>query len=671
MVAPVLWLRYSIDNRTWSKQSTIDLAAQDFYLLPDVVGEYFKRIEFEVKSKTPIRVSNVVGAQLQLQNSNRFSLVVTQDQSGLTGIRRLHLEVTENGRNYPLRIILPIYPEHLEIEQFHTMLDDISHWIFFEIASPVTLDIGYTDRFTRSLRSQQAVLDLMSKYIGEIEEILQRIAVSPRRQIKKEYYLTSRDPKRQDPVTARWSQQNPSDTHNKAFRNVSSYDVYENRFVLFFINQLEQRLAFLHHLADLSAKDKEKEIRKERSYNNSHQLEILEKQKQEAVAFGDRCLDLSRRLQLLRSIEFLKGVDFTPSQFRLNFSLALTQDFNYSRIFQFYQELGRDKAIERLDRVKTFTDALVSLGVKATHQIYEYWTFFAIYNELISLHFYPQNEDDITDMINNDVLNPYLRPGAMITLIGEKSLYPDITIRLCYDKAYLRGAKEVARPDIVMEIWWKRQLRACFVFDAKYKTYTDQTGKNSVKWFWERNREEKGDFFKISVLYQDGKFIPGGVIDKSRGAFLLHINTQDKWFENYGAIVQMSENGSWERNAHRFGFIPVVPGKLMTLRTLLSMIFLIKLEIDADICWTCSSTDVRKEVYHSQYGTEKENRRICQKCGHEWWIQRCSCGFPLFKGNFSFQIQHQELQPSSKCNGYICPGCGKCVCGATIDHICS
>lgn len=671
MTNPVLWLKYSIDNETWSKWSTIDLVAQDYYLLPDVLGEYFSSMNFEIRSQTPISVNNLVGAKIQAIDSRRFFLRVFRNQSGLTGRISIQLDITDNGVIYPLRIIIPIHPEHLEIEQFETMLDDISHWIFFEVASPVVWDIGYNDRFIQSLRSQQAILGLISKYITEIEDILHMIAVSPRRQTKKEYYLTSDDQKQQDSVTLRWNQQHHSNIYNKAFRNVSSYDVYENRFILFFIHQIDQRLALLHKLASLDVNDKEKEIRRERTYGNIRRMEAIQRQKQEIVAIVDKCLDLSHHLQILRNFDFLKDVDLIPSQFRLEYSLALTQDFGYSRIFQFYQKLGYDKAIERLDRVKRFRDALVSLGVKATHQIYEYWTFFAIFNELIALHFLPQNDDDIINMINDDVLNPYLRSGAMITLLGDEKLYHQMRIHLYYDKAYRNGVREVARPDIVMEVWHSGRLEACFVFDAKYKTYTDEFGKNSTKWFWEGDMEDNGDFFKISVLYQDNKHISGGVIDKSRGAFLLHTNAKDEFFENYGAIVKVSKDGSLQKNAHRFGYIPVLPGSLMTIRTLLSMIFLVKLQIDADICWTCGSTDVHKEKYHSKYGTENENKRICQKCGHEWWIQHCMCGFPLFKGNFSFQVQHRRLQSNSSCTSYICPGCGKCRCGATIDSISS
>ena len=544
------------------------------------------------------------------------------------------------------------------------MLDDISHWVFLALASPVTLEISYTDRFDSVLRSQLAILKLISRRMDETEELLQRIAASPKVQVKKEYYLSSSSFRREDPVSLRWAARNPGESCVLASRNVISHDVYENHFILFFLNQLERRLVFLQHVTDRTVRDKDAEIRRERSYSSQNLVQRLEEQKQKAVELQNRCLALQARLGLLRNLEFLKDVIFIPSQFRLIYSLALTQDFNYSRVFALYRELGRDEEVKRLDRVRSFVDGLTALGVEANWRIYEYWTFFALRSQLVALRFHPQDDRELLQMIVSDVLDPRLESGRCITLVGDNQIYDSRTIRLYYNQAYRDGnGRELARPDVTMEIWQRGRLIARFIFDAKYKTYTAAMGKNSKDWFWEK------DFFRASTRYQDGDSVNGGVIDKSQGVFLLHINTQDEWLENYGAFIQGAEGAPLKVNAHRFGFIPVVPGKLTQLRMLLGMIFLVKLQLQLDICWTCGSTEVRQEPYRSQYGKEQANKRVCQKCGHEWWVSQCSCGFPLFKGNFSFQVQHRAVQPSCQCDGYVCPGCGKCVCGKQVVSV--
>lgn len=660
MISPKLWIRYSIDGKPRSDKLLIDLLNQDSFLLPDPVGEYFKKISFdlEIPSSQDVSISAESGEKLERTRGNCYRLVVERAHGGIVGSRRVSLRITQNKTIYPIQIVIPIQPEHLKLEQFHTMLDDISHWIFFSLSAPVSQEIGFADRFSRSLRSQHVLLDLISKYMIEIKSVLQRIAASPSRKIQKEYYITSQKTYRQNSATVRWLQQNPDDTRALTYRNTSTYDVYENQFILFFLDQLEHRVAFLQLLVERTTEDKERELKREQSYTNHNQIGVLEQQIQEAGNLRAKCLQIIKELQQLRNIEFLRGVSFSASQFHLEFSLTLTQDFNYSRIWGFYEELGRNDAITRLDRVRRFNDALLLLGVKATHQIYEYWTFFAVYSELINLHFFPENEDGLISLITQDVLDPYLKPESSVILKGEKALYGDLAIHLYYDHAYTdRNGREIARPDITIEVRLGREITR-FVFDAKYKTYSEaHVEKNSKQEFWHK------DFVTLSDRYSKN-----GVIKNVQGAFLFHINASDKWFENYGGLIQFSERSAWKINAHRFGFIPVVPGNLMPLRTLLTMILLVKLgQTEADVCWTCGSTDVQKEVYTShRYGTTQENKRVCQKCGNEWWVQHCGCQFPLFKGDFSFQVQHKAIQPHSNCDGYICPGCGKCVCGMSI-----
>jgi len=659
----VIWLKYPVEGKHPSKQVAIDLATQDTFILPKPLGEFYRSVSFIIKVKPGTQVEASEGSLTPLGN-RRYRLTIERGHRGMTGARRLHLSFRIDAETYPLQITLPIYPEHLTVEQFHCMLDDMSHWVFSALASPIKLDIGHTERFTSVLRSQQIILDLIGKRIDELGEILQRIAVAPRKQIRKQYYPVAHSAGRQDAVTVRWMARNPADSRTLAFRNVSSYSVYENRFVLFFISQLERRLVFLQRIADRTVREKEKEIKDEKRYHNIDRVRDLEKQRQEASGFGEKCLELRNRLHRFRNLEFLRGVAFDPNQFCLNYPLALTQDFNYSRVFTFYRELGREKGIERLDRLRGFVEGLLSVGVEATSKVYEYWIFFAIYNELLRLHFHPEGEDELLQVIDSDLLTPRLKPGSSVTLTGDKVLHGSMQIRLYYEREYgkRRDGRPKACPDVTMEVWRSKHLVARFIFDAKYKDYADPTGKNSEKGFY-------NDLSQVATKYQDGRLVSVGVIDKSQGAFLLHVNTYDDWFENYGAFIQRSRNGPWKRNAYRYGFVPVVPGNLKPLRTLLAMLFLIKLQADLDICWMCGSTDVRKEVYHSQYGTIKENRRICQRCGHEWWVTPCSCGFPLPKGEFSFTLQHKSVQPSSPCTGYFCPGCGKCVCGASIEQV--
>lgn len=676
MLSSVIKLKYQIDHNEWSD----DIAVQDLYLLPEVVTEYYQVVKFEIRiesiAKTQLYAANLQSdVQIESPSTNCYCVTVGR-QRGLTGLRQIDLVLCEEAQADHLKIVLPVSPEHMQEEQFYAMLDDISYWIFFSSLSPVALGITYNDKISQILHSQQALLAQISTDMAEIERVLRQIIQSPKKQIRKEYYRTPQLQKPQDRYTLQWAEQNPSDSMALAFRNITSYDIYENQFIKFFLDQLRQRLTFLQRLMATFVKSKRHDIIRENDINQEkgpayqRSLSTLRQQEQKAVELGRAIEKLQSRLKRLDTLDFLRDVTFSPTQFRLHFSLTLTQDFNYSRLFALYRELGHKNAIERLDRVARFIKGLTTLGVKETHKIYEYWAFFALYYELLHLHFYPENEDALLGMITDDGINPYLQPNSSVTLIGGE-VYSDIKVKLYYERSFKnRYAKniaegEFARPDITMDVYQNQILTARFLFDAKYKSYSGDGALNTRDYFWER------DFPQVAQKYQDDQVKIDLVNKENITAFLLHTITQKRWFENYGAVVQQP-TGLWMNRSHRYGFIPVVPGNLMPLRTLLILLFATKLKLGVDICWACGSTKIRKELRQSKHGTEKDNARICEECGHKWWVQHCKrkdCGFPLFKGNLSFQIQHQKVQPSSGCNGYICPSCGQCLCGQRVTKI--
>lgn len=667
MSSPLLKLRYRVDSRPWSSLEAIDLAEGTVYRMTEPLGEYYGSVEFwmEVPSDATVRkdgASNDVA--ITWQDRRHCNVKLSQKHRGMVGVRRFSLRIQVGQITYPLDIVMSISPAGLTEEQFSSMLSDIRHWMFFAWSSPVTQDIGYTDRFDTALHSNLTILELIGQRIDGIEAAIFQMAGSPRSRIQKRHYVTDAPLNQTNAEAIRWSARHPGDLRSLDSRNVTTYDIYENQFVVFFLEQMKRRLMFFEAAASRTIQQKEIEIRNADRYGNTTEENKLEDQRRRACALREKSGLLRSRLDKLRQLEFLREVTFVPSHFQLTYSLALTQDFTYSRIFALYLELGRDETIKRLDRVVDFVDRLFTLGVEATHQIYEYWTFLAVFNELLRLHFEPKDGEHLLQMIASDSLVPRLQSGGSITLVGDDRLYGNMTLRLHYDKPYQHprrkktNPKEDARPDITLEIYRDGQLSARFLFDAKYKNYTDACDLNSAnEGFWQK------DFRQISSKYQNPE--GGGVIDLSRGAFLFHANTRDKWYENYGAVVQNEEGGPWALNAHRYGFIPVVPGALTQLRTLLAMIFLVQLNVGFDLCWICGSTDVEHLPYRSQDGVERPNCRKCRRCGNEWWTNNCSnpnCRSPFFRGKFHFHVQHVDIDAASNCPGIVCYRCGRCFC---------
>ena len=132
------------------------------------------------------------------------------------------------------------------------------------------------------------------------------------------------------------------------------------------------------------------------------------------------------------------------------------------------------------------------------------------------------------------------------------------------------------------------------------------------------------------------------------------------------AFVQPKEDGAWQPNNHEYGFIPVVPGNVTSLKMLLAMIFLVKLEKHPKMCWLCGSTDIRWDGNQNSW-------KKCLNCKNDWRETHCGgCGFsPLYRNDkFTFQFRHEHLQESSNCGYSICPRCGMCgKCKMSIDEI--
>ena len=635
---------------SWSKVDRVNFYAKEATKTLPVLGEYVGQIMFELEITSGHKVEVFLYGHRLKPKNNRFQIPIRKkEDKGRVGIRRLPIQIRTNEVGYTLNVDFPLDAAHLTKKQFQEMLDDISHWIFFELASSVKVEIDYSNKYSKALRSQQTIFNLIKMRMPEIETIIQQISLSPRQEIRKEYYPTSKTAVRYNPTTLRLASRSADETRSFTYRNRISYNVYENRFILFFFDQLKQRLFFLQEAVKRTIKDIENDIQLTEIYSDSErQVEELKRQLQEAKEFLIDSRKLLKHFEQLESIKFLRSTLFLPEHFTLSYSLGLTQDFNYGRIFSFYQELALQEDIKQLDIVRNFKKGLLSLGVKRTSKLYEYWTFFAVYKTLIELHFYPENDSGLLNIIKSDTLIPRLEAGKSIRFFDKDRLYEGIRIHLFYDKVYYnkKTGKENARPDITMEVWDGR-VRKRFLFDAKYKNWDDGNAKsvNSKKKFWESD-------IKTVKKYSLPK-----LISDSEVAFLFHTNTSDPWFENYGAFIQDKENGKWRINSHKYGFIPVVPGETIHLRTLLAMIFLVKLEKRPKICFACGSTDIE----------DLGKRIICNVCHYEWQTSYCGlCRYePLYRSReFNFQPY------CKKCGLSICPKCGKCFgCRININEI--
>jgi len=657
----------------WSDYIPVFLFKGDNSYTSSNLDEYTDEISIEIKSDVKMKVfeESGFGDSAKIENGNKYyykHFVTLKNDGGevgrgKAGVRRLEVNIQTNEASlYSLNINIPLDSANLTKEQFDLMLDDISHWVFFELASSVKKGIKYSDKISNSLYSQEAVLELIGQKVPIIEAIIKQISRSPKKKIVKRYYRTTKPFEKHDVNTLRLENQYADEMQSFTFQNEQSYNVYENRFVRFFLHQLKQRLVFLQDIIDKTIAETKREIRRETAKKKKYkkyrdELEKLDYKLVKAKKLLAKCSKIKNDISKLDKIDFLEDVDFSSSQFTIIYSLGLIQDFNYGRVFSLYRELALQEDIKHLDIVKGFKDGLFSLGIQNTSKIYEQWTFLALYKTLTDLHFSPKEGSGLLSLLKDDTLIPSLMRNKEVHFVDEENIYGGIDIFLFYDKPYFnKDRSEKARPDITMEILDRyNRKRFRFLFDAKYKTW-DEGGnkKNNKNAFWQ-------DYNKQLV----GKYSPKrGRVSDVHGAFFFHTNTSDAWFKNYGSFIQDEENGKWRANNHNYGFIPVVPGsgEPVHLKTLLAMIFLFKMEITPKICWTCGSTNI----------DDRGKGVVCNDCGKDWKMTHCgicknnSCHVPLYRNkNYTFQPLCE------KCGGMtICPSCGKCFdCRLDIDTI--
>jgi hypothetical protein len=656
MAGPYLWI--SCANR---KEGPINLAMRSSFFLPNIDEEFFGtlklRLDIEAQGASKFNIVRTEGVQReslsQLANGFRAQIKLEQNWAGKVGHVTTQFLIQIDDRSYPFDLILGLDPANLQREQYEVMLRDIAYWIFFSLSTDVERPIGLGDRPETSLRPAVVLFELLQRQVIELSEILERIARSPQYKISKQYYPASKSKvKRFDSRSLRWEATHPERSQSQSldFDTELSYAVSENRFLCFFLQTLHGRVSFLSQIVERTIQDIVDSLRKERQYPESSRVPELEQELSKAKKIMEGCEDSLGRIRTMQNIDFLRKVHFTPGQFRLNYSLALTQDFNYSRAFALYRQLGSEGIMKRLDWEIQFSEELASLGVKKTARIYEYWAFLSVYKVLQEMQFYPEDDESLEGLIKVDVLNPRFQSGQYIKLVGEDTVYSGLEVILYYDWSFGNsyGQKKYApRPDITLEFRKHGRDKLRIALDAKYKSYEDRVEKKDIQ--------------------QCEKYLRK--IEECQGAFLLHVSPDHK---NYGAFMKGSD-GKWEPKAHRYGYIPLIPGpggNLSSLRILIGMILVVKMGIELDICWACGSDDVEIETYCTWDGREKD-KRVCQQCGNEWWINMCRreghTPFPLFKGDISFQVKHKGC-PQGKGN-YFCPSCGKCLCGAHVSDV--
>lgn len=547
------------------------------YIFPEPINEFDDDETVTLTLKTdgsPLRVSKFE----EKARLRRDGEMQTRYERGLSGKARQgvvkdRITVNTGGLSYRVVILFPLAGDDLNQKQYDLMLEDISHWLHASLHRKTEHETEPEGRNAadESLKADIETFYRVRRHVKKLDTALKRISRSPEEEIKNTYKQTRGDSPRQDARTIRWNEARSGLPESLTYEPTQTFDVYENRFILFLLHRLDQLLQTVEKSSAKTEQKLEDKLQKlKRNNRSSRQINEAKKDYARIVDIIDMTSNLRGRVQKIRRYPFLRNVKYNPSQFKVSSTLTLTQNFNYSKVFSIYKKLRQDKRLRRLSNISQFVEGISTIGVRKTSQVYEYWTFFAVYKTLIKIGFEEDSESDIIGMIDQESLTPGLVPGRYVRLYfsgrsdeGREGVYPkNIMIRLNYEKSFYVGENreiEKAKPDITLEVFNNcDRLVGRFLMDAKYQTRDSPVGAG-----FKGGRTSKNGITQAEK-YQN-KRLKNGRIEKGMGAFFLHVDVDEKDFDLTRCV-----NGDKRWHGH----FAVLPDDIGRLETLLEELFL-------------------------------------------------------------------------------------------------
>lgn len=546
------------------------------YCFPISLSEYGDHkvvliLESDNKSLRISTVNDTESGSVRKRGDAKFRYERRLKKQARQGFAKNQLKVVIGGSKYLLSVLIPLEGDALDQRRFELMLEDMSHWLHTSLHRRTELEIKpkTKDISDSGLRAEIAAFYRIRDNVTKLEDIVAHISRSPAQRVQNTYRRTHKHTPRQDAQTIRWKESRSGILGSLTYESNQTFDTYENQFVLFLIHQLKRLLITTSRSASktedklLYSLNKTKRLSKQ-GYRSDYQLRDAKRDYERCKDIIDDISKLQRRLRKLENYPFLRDVSYDASQFQVSLPLSFTQDVNYARALSIYQKIRQSPQLRQLSKAGQFTEGVSSLGVQRTSKIYEYWTFFAVHKTLIELGFIEDSKSNIFNMIDQETLTPGLTPGKSVNLYyqhknkadSHRPLHlPDlsgVTIKLYYEKEFWNGrprsGNPAARPDVTMEIYQNgRYLVGRFMLDAKYCTKS-KPGSNK----WEDAKRQVGEKYQSKEV--------GGVIDKGMGAFFLHLDTNERDFDDSNCSEARKR---WQ------GHLPLLPGKTDDLKVLL------------------------------------------------------------------------------------------------------
>lgn len=470
-------------------------------------------------------------------------------------------------------------------------------------------------------------------------------------------------------------------------KNIENPDVYENRFVLFFIKRVKDKLKLWIAQIEANIRNYERQINTIKGYaytglihefgDNTWRLNQIEEARKPLLLTLKRYRNFFESLRAVQAAPFFKEVKDTIKN-KPQINQALSYDPRYARLLQLYNRLIREKvSAERAKEVLELTGA-------EFYRYYQDYCLWMMINAIRDLLFERERErkivlDDNAEFVNDIELyfshkirkdchfslRRYSRVAGSAVLAGnievvievddQKSRFILIPVLVCWDRANADEAE--------------KEIEEIYKAIKDFRQY--------------RPAEEGVDYLLDSV-------------------FLVHPTSIDCLKEGTGYSIarKLSTMGNnfvcaedWQEfGGYKIGMFPLLPPmeslsgnkweKPLDHLRLKRLLRIHLLETGAmDHCWQCNRNNFI--ITQSQRGDEY----LCQACKYKWGFRECKqCGNRIIKVITPREDAEEKINPaepakfiaekesmeikyatSATCEGKlfnprwaICPYCGSC-----------
>lgn len=490
-------------------------------------------------------------------------------------------------------------------------------------------------------------LNKIRKYLDNLKVRLAAIEQAPQRTVVKRYRLEVEErARRVDVRTIRWRAIHGAQKHGRiqTYTNVESYNVYENQFIVYALNRLQQYLASLTdrfaHAVDQKIEELSLCIRDWESYGEIEGEEGIEERraikirqiknlrsvkaqlkaiKREKVPRYQSDTDtFLRQIDELLRLPFLTEVRHSPT-FTLEPTLVLLRNPAYNAVYKGYQAIQKELQLDEQQRIENL---LERVPIERTSKLYEYWVFLQIYMELKRMGFADADDSQgIRGIIDENTFR--LKPGAHLHLSGDPTVYADeegrtVVARLHYEHRF--GPDNNFCPDIFIE--FTRGRTKTLILDAKYRDYDAlgcpayESDVNDTAYHKYKQLKQRTD--------KDELWIEVEGVDEIRNqvaaSFIVHCHhDEEERFLDYGSAGKANEYGAIPLVPHETHFNPT------NLKRLLKMFMRMHLRL-FDICWSEAHERPVKAEYVPKLGDKFkwwEGEYHCSECGNRWWVNHC------------------------------------------------